>query len=170
MRSSGCSTTLQETTHNLRLEAGTYGIDGKRIIFAEKQPKIQHLARHQHAGLFLDTLFYNAHTTASDSLRVGVPVSRSWDYICLPGCVQPVEGSQSSGDDYHTLYEYEEFAVKLATDNVFLSELREKLVTNLKSSPLFDTPLFARHIETAYEMMWERYSSGKPRGTIIIPR
>ena len=160
-----------ETTGNIRREAESNGISGARLIFAEKLPKDLHLARHKLAGLFLDTLIYNAHTTASDSLRVGVPV------VTTPGLTfaSRVASSLLKAVDLPemitaNLDEYEELAVKLATDNVLLSELREKLVTNVKFSPLFDTPLFARHLETAYEMMWERHSGGKPSDTITIPR
>ena len=151
-----------ETTSNLRREAEARGISGERLIFAEKLPKDLHLARHKLAGLFLDTLIYNAHTTASDALRVGVPV------ITAPGVTFASRVASSLLKAVNlpemittTLDEYEELAVKVATDNVFMTEIREKLMNNLTFSPLFDTPLFARHLEKAYVMMWKRYSSGK---------
>ena len=59
---------------NLKKEAEKQGIDGQRLVFAERMPLVEHLARHRHADLFLDTLPYNAHTTASDALWSVLPV------------------------------------------------------------------------------------------------
>src|SRR5262249_39110836 len=59
---------------NLRREAEARGIDGNRVVFAPRVPSDEHLARHRLADLFVDTLPYNAHTTASDALWAGLPV------------------------------------------------------------------------------------------------
>ena len=59
---------------NLRREAAARGVDADRIIFAGRLPPAEHLARHRCADLFLDTLPYNAHTTASDALWAGLPL------------------------------------------------------------------------------------------------
>src|SRR5260370_42126257 len=59
---------------NLQSEAGKRGVDSARLIFAPVVPPAEHLGRHQHADLFLDTLPCNAHTTASDVLCAGLPV------------------------------------------------------------------------------------------------
>ena len=59
---------------NLRLAAVKYGVDPDRIVFAPRVDEAEHLARHRLADLFLDTLHYNAHTTASDALWSGLPV------------------------------------------------------------------------------------------------
>src|SRR5205814_3329585 len=59
---------------NLRKEAAARGVDPERLIFATRLPVAEHLARHRLADLFLDTLPYNAHTTASDALWAGLPV------------------------------------------------------------------------------------------------
>lgn len=64
----------REQMDNLRRETGKHGLDASRLVFAEPLSKPQHLARHCHADLFLDTLYYNAHTTVSDALRMGVPM------------------------------------------------------------------------------------------------
>jgi predicted O-linked N-acetylglucosamine transferase (SPINDLY family) len=53
---------------NLRLEAGRRGIGVDRLVFAPRVPPPDHLARHVHADLFLDTAPYNAGTTANDAL------------------------------------------------------------------------------------------------------
>jgi protein O-GlcNAc transferase len=59
---------------NLRREAKARGVDPARLVFAERLPLDEHLVRHRLADLFLDTLPYNAHTTASDALWAGLPV------------------------------------------------------------------------------------------------
>src|SRR6202521_226253 len=59
---------------NLRKEAAARGMDPARLIFADRVEREQHLARHRTADLFLDTLPYNAHTTASDALWAGLPL------------------------------------------------------------------------------------------------
>jgi predicted O-linked N-acetylglucosamine transferase (SPINDLY family) len=64
----------QTAQNNLRAAAAAKGVDPARLIFAPKLPSAAHLARHRLADLFLDTLPYNAHTTASDALWAGLPV------------------------------------------------------------------------------------------------
>ena len=59
---------------NLRQEAERQGVAGERLVFAPNLPLDQHLARLSLADLFLDSLPYNAHTTASDALWAGVPL------------------------------------------------------------------------------------------------
>ena len=59
---------------NLTAVAAAAGVDPDRLVFAPMLPHGQHLARHRHADLFLDTLPCNAHTTASDALWAGLPV------------------------------------------------------------------------------------------------
>ena len=59
---------------NLGKEAAARGINPERLVFADRLPLAEHLARHRLADLFLDTLPYNAHTTASDALWAGLPV------------------------------------------------------------------------------------------------
>ncbi|MFM7418294.1 MAG: hypothetical protein ACKO54_01095, partial [Alphaproteobacteria bacterium] len=63
-----------EAMERLRAVATGQGIDPARLVFAPNLPSAQHLARHRLAELFLDTLPYNAHTTASDALWAGLPV------------------------------------------------------------------------------------------------
>src|SRR5262249_23550831 len=61
-------------TNNLKREAAARGVDPPRLVFARRCPLPEHLARHRLADLFLDTLPYNAHTTASDALWMGLPI------------------------------------------------------------------------------------------------
>ncbi len=149
--------------HNLRREAQDRGVNPLRLVFAQRLPVQEHLARHRAADLFLDTLPYNAHTTASDALWAGLPVlTRPGEAFAsrvaasLLAAVELPELITRTADDYEAL------AVELATDPARLNALRQKLDRNRLTTPLFDTALYTRHIETAYTMMMDRYHAGLP--------
>ncbi len=136
---------------NLRREAQTRGVDPSRLVFAGRTQPEEHLARHQVADLFLDTLPYNAHTTASDALWVGLPV------LTCPGETFPsrVAASLLTALDMPEMIApamaaYEALAVQLAKEPERLAAVRQKLARNRATSPLFDTDLFTRNIEAAY--------------------
>ena len=143
---------------NLRLEAIKRNIKPERLIFAPRLSLAEHLARHQAADLFLDTLPYNAHTTASDALWAGLPVLT---------CVNAAFASRVAASLLKAIglpelittntEEYESLAIALANDSARLQQLREKLAEQRLSAPLFNTPLFAQQIEAAYQQMMERY-------------
>jgi len=146
---------------NLRNEASKRGIDPQRLIFAERLPQAEHLARQRLADLFLDTFNCNAHTTASDALWAGLPVLTKLG----EGFASRVAGSLLTAVDMPELITttpaaYEEQALRLATQPQELAVLRGRLRVNLKTSPLFDTQRFARHIEAAYTRMYERMQQG----------
>ena len=141
---------------NLRREAQSRGVDAGRLVFAARIAPDEHLARQRSADLFLDTLPYNAHTTASDALWIGLPV------VTCPGgsFTSRVAASLLCAMDMvelivPTLEEYETLAVTLARDPSRLQDIKQKLDRNRLTSPLFDTELFARHIEAAYARMFE---------------
>jgi predicted O-linked N-acetylglucosamine transferase (SPINDLY family) len=148
---------------NLRREAVQRGIEAERVIFAKRMPVAEHLARHRVADLFLDTLPYNAHTTASDALWAGLPVltciGKSFagrvaasllNAIHLP---ELITSSQA---------EYEAVAINLATNPEQLARLKLKLEQNRLMTPLFDTQRYARDIEAAYAEMYERHQADLP--------
>jgi len=145
-----------DAKENLRREASAAGIAPERLVFAPRVPLTQHLARHRLADLFLDTLPYNAHTTASDALWVGLPV-----LTCLgrtfPGRVAASLLTAVGMEELITssLPEYEALALALASDPVRLAGLKAKLAANRATAPLFDSGRFARAIEDAYEQMME---------------
>jgi protein O-GlcNAc transferase len=155
---------------NLRREAAARGVDAGRLIFAPRLSAEEHLARHRLADLFLDTLPYNAHTTASDSLWVGVPlltclghafagrVAASLLYaVGLPQLIT------------HDLDAYFARAVELATDRTQLAGLRRHLNDDRFKHPLFDTQRFCRHLEAAYTTMWQRQEQGSPPRGFAVP-
>ena len=113
---------------NLRREAEQSGVEAQRLIFAPRLPDVaDHLARQRQADLFLDTLPYNAHTTACDALWAGVPL-----LTCLGTTfVGRVAASllKAIGLDElitHSLDDYEALALKLAHDPAALAALREQ--------------------------------------------
>jgi predicted O-linked N-acetylglucosamine transferase (SPINDLY family) len=157
-------------TRNLGLEAEKRGVSRERLVFAPRVEKLaDHLARYRQADLFLDTFYYNAHTTASDALWAGLPVltclgdsfagrvaASLLHAIGLPELIT------------HTHDEYEALALELARQPERLGALRRKLAANKTTQPLFDTTDFTRHIEHAYRMMHERHRAGMPPEHITV--
>jgi predicted O-linked N-acetylglucosamine transferase (SPINDLY family) len=145
---------------NLKKEAQLQGINPQRLVFADRFPLSNHLARHHQADLFLDTFPCNAHTTASDALWTGLPVltligqsfasrvaSSLLNAIGLP---QLITNSQE---------EYEALAIELAMNPKKLADIKLKLANNRFTEPLFNTPLFAKNLEAAYIKMYEQYQA-----------
>ena len=139
---------------NLRTHAASRGVDPARLIFAPRVTLAEHLARQRAADLFLDTLPYNAHTTASDALWMGLPLltcpggsfssrvaASLLRTIGLPEMIAP------------TLEDYEKQAIELATAPARLAQIRQKLIENRLTTPLFDIDRFTRNIEAAYRRM-----------------
>ena len=155
---------------NLRQEAQRRGINSSRLVFGQRLSLDEHLVRHRVADLFLDTLPYNAHTTASDALWTGLPVltclgetfagrvaASLLNAIHLPELITP------------TLEAYEALAIELATNPEKLARVKRRLAYNRLTTPLFDTKRFAQHIEAAYTAMYERYLAGLPPANIYVP-
>src|SRR5260370_2536182 len=127
--------------NNRRREAEIRGVRADRLIFAPRMKLNEdHLARQRRADLFLDTLPYNAHTTASDALWAGLPV-----LTCIGNTFAGrVAGSllRAIGLDElatSSLEEYEALALQLAEDRARLAKLRSRLAQNRHTFPPFDT-------------------------------
>jgi predicted O-linked N-acetylglucosamine transferase (SPINDLY family) len=136
---------------NLRKEAELRGISAKRLVFAERISMISdHVARYKIAGLFLDTTPYNAHTTATDALRAGLPVltieGNSFQSRVAASILKTVDMEELVAQN---LSEYEEKAVALATKENELEELKNRLAINVAKSSLTDAAQFAAGIEKA---------------------
>ena len=139
---------------NLRREASARGIGPSRLVFAPKLPPEQHLARHQLADLFLDTLPYNAHTSCSDALWAGLPVITCYGKA-FPG---RVAASLLKAIDLPELVttrlgDYEARALELAKNPALLAATKQKLLRNRRTTPLYDSERFRQAIEAAYEKM-----------------
>jgi protein O-GlcNAc transferase len=154
---------------NLRDAARARGIDPDRIIFAPRMNPDDHIARHRCADLFLDTLPYNAHTTASDALWAGLPVltraGRSFAARVAASLLHAVGLPELVTDDQAT---YEARAIALARDPAARAALRARLAANRDNAPLFDAPRFARGLETAYRTVHARHRQGLPPAAIDL--
>jgi predicted O-linked N-acetylglucosamine transferase (SPINDLY family) len=154
---------------NLRREAMKHGIGPERLVFAPRVPIAQHLGRLRAADLFLDTFPYNAHTTASDALWVGLPVlTRAGETFAsrVGGSLLTAVGLPELIT--RSLEEYEALALRLARAPAELAALREKLARNRDITELFNTPAYARHLESAFLRMWENDLAGNaPRALTI---
>ncbi|SHK35404.1 Predicted O-linked N-acetylglucosamine transferase, SPINDLY family [Bradyrhizobium lablabi] len=156
---------------NLRKEAHARGVDAARLIFAPRMPPPEHLARHRAADLFLDTLPYNAHTTASDALWAGLPVLTCLGETFVGRVAASLLNAVGLPELVTTTSEqYERLAIELATTNQKLAAIRAKLADNRLATPLFDAGLFTAHIEAAYTAMHARHQAGLPPDHIIISK
>jgi predicted O-linked N-acetylglucosamine transferase (SPINDLY family) len=154
---------------NLRREAATRGVDAARLVFAERMPLADHLARHRLADLFLDTLPYNAHTTASDALWAGLPlVTCQGNAFAGRVAASLLNAAGLPELVTHNLTDYEALARRLATDTPMLGAARDKLAQNRLSCPLFDTDRFRRHLESAYDTMWNTWQRGEPAAAFRV--
>ena len=125
--------------------------------------------RIQYADLFIDTNPYNAHTTSSDALRMGLPVlTRLGNSFASRVSASLLESVNLPELITNSQEEYEALAIELATNPKKLKLIKNKLRDNLTSSPLFDTKLFTRHLESAYEEMYERCQQGKKPKHIYV--
>src|SRR6476469_4163974 len=139
---------------NLKREAEARGVSADRLIFAKRMPLRDHLARHRSADLFLDTLPYNAHTTASDALWAGLPVLTQLGETFAGRVAASLLNAVGLPELIaRTPEEYERMAVDLATQTEKLTALKRKLMENRLTTPLFDTKRFTGHIEAAYMAM-----------------
>jgi len=154
---------------NLRKEANSRGVHGDRLIFANRMPLAEHLARHRTAELFLDTLPYNAHTTASDALWVGLPLITCMGESFASRVAASLLTAIGLPELITTnLHDYESLAVKLATHPEELQSIKNKLERQRSTTPLFDVELFTKNIEDAYFQMYERYQSDLPPEAIYL--
>ena len=155
---------------NLQQEAQKRGVSSERLVFAGRvESHSMHLARLDLADLFLDTRYYNAHTTAADALWAGLPVltyagesfasrvaASLLRAVGLPEMIAP------------SIDAYEAMALELANDASKLAMIKEKLIANRRTKPLFDTGLTTRHLEAAYEHMHQRRITGLPPETFNV--
>ncbi len=129
-----------------------------------------HLARLELADLFLDTLPFNAHTTAADALWVGVPVlTRLGEAFAgrVAGSLLNAVGLPELVTATSEIYQ--QTAIDLAKDPAKLKAIKQKLTGNRLSTALFNTELFTRHIEAAFTAMVQRHQSGLAPDHIVVP-
>lgn len=146
---------------NLIKEAEARGVDGERLIFASRMPKDQHLARHRLADLFLDSFYYNAHTTASDALWAGLPVlTCPGEHFASRVGASLLEAVGMPELIMATFEDYKAEAIRLARKPKALTAIRKKLADKRLTTPLYDTDRFARNLDHALQLMWRRWREG----------
>jgi predicted O-linked N-acetylglucosamine transferase (SPINDLY family) len=135
---------------NLQSHVTKNGVDPKRLIFMERQPRADYLAHYGVVDLFLDTYPYNAGATASDALWMDVPV------LTLQGSSFPSRIASSllaqldlSECIHQSIASYEAHAIELSSQPKRFAEIKKKLLTNKVSSPLFNTKVFVQNFEQA---------------------
>jgi protein O-GlcNAc transferase len=160
---------LQRSQKAMSSEAYSSALDPGRLVFAGRMPLELHLARHRLADLFLDTLPYNAHTTASDALWAGLPLvtccGKAFAGRVASSLLQAVRLPELVT---HSLADYEALALRLARKRSLLRGFRERLAQNRLTHPLFDTDRFRRDIEAAYTTMWEIAQRGDPPRSFTV--
>lgn len=139
---------------NLREHARSHGVDPGRLVFAPTLPQARHLARLALADLSLDTLPYNAHTTASDALWAGVPhvacTGQSFASRVGASLLTAVRLPQLIGQG---IAHYEELLMQFLLDDALRQQVRERLAQVRKDAPLWDAAAFAQALEQAYAAM-----------------
>ncbi len=156
---------------SLRREAATRGVAPERLVFCGRTGNDEHLARHRLADLFLDTFPCNAHTTASDALWAGLPIvtcaGRTFASRVAGSLLRAVGLSELITT---SLEEYEALALALARGPERMASLRARLTRHEEPLPLFNTPIFCRHLEAAYRHMWRLYRDGRAPETFHVER
>jgi protein O-GlcNAc transferase len=144
---------------NLNKEAIHQGVDPKRLLFAPKLSKKDHLKRLQLADAVLDTKTCNGHTTTVDALLAGVPV------VTMKGnhFASRVSSSLLAAMGLEELIateavDYVDLAIRLCSDSKQHRLIKSKLSRNRYMKALFDTKRFARNLENAFEQIWDIYS------------
>jgi predicted O-linked N-acetylglucosamine transferase (SPINDLY family) len=155
---------------NLKRSAEAHGVSPGRLVFAPRTKPPEHLARQKLADVFLDTLPYNAHTTASDALWIGLP---------LVTCIGDGFAGRVAASILHaaglpelvttSLTDYEALALKLALDPEALAATKAKVMRNRETSALFDIRRFTRGLEYAYTEMWQRRQKGLAPESFSVP-
>ena len=158
-----------EGPENLKREAQALGVDASRLIFSPYIKMADHIERNVLADLFLDSLPYNAHTTASDALWANVPVltlqGKSFAGRVAASLLHAVEMPELIT---YTEQEFEDRAVDIATHPEKLAALKVKLAKNRLTTPLFNTKLYTKHFESALIEAYERYQSDLPPAHIEV--
>jgi predicted O-linked N-acetylglucosamine transferase (SPINDLY family) len=160
----------QTAVANLQREAEQRDVSPQRLIFAVAMPSMaDHLARLRSADLFLDTLPFNAHTTASDALWAGLPVLTCAGHA-MPGRVAAsLLNALALPELITTTREhFRDLAVRLAQNPAELQQVRAKLARNRLTAPLFDTVRYTHNLESAFTSIYERCQASLPPAHLAI--
>lgn len=155
---------------NLRREAEWRGVSPDRLIFAPRIAPADHVARMGAADLFLDTRFFNGHTTVAESLWAGTPVlSCAGDTFASRVGASLLTSCQLPELIAPSWAAYEQQALALYQDRAVLARLRQTLAQSRLCAAPFNMPIQARHLETAYQYMRARFAQGLPPARFSVP-
>ena len=140
-----------DAKNNLTNYAKNQGINPSRIIFAESEVSEIHLSRLKLADLLLDTFPYNSHTTASDAMRVGLPIitlkGKSFASRVASSILQQFNLKElifENKDDYKNK------AIDLCNNPKEMNRIKNKLKNELKKTTFFNSDLLTKNLENIY--------------------
>lgn len=158
-----------QAAHHLRRHAQALGIAPARIVFARRAAREAYLASLRAADLFLDTLPYNAGTTASDALWMGLPVlthiGQAFAGRVAASLLRAVDLPALIAHDGD---EYIATAVRLAREPAALAAIKDQLNRSRDRAVLFDAPRFTRHLESAYREAHRMHVAGEAFADIVV--
>jgi predicted O-linked N-acetylglucosamine transferase (SPINDLY family) len=155
---------------NLRKAALQHGVAASRLIFGGRIELNLHMQRYQLADIFLDTYWFNGHTTTLEALWQGLPVlTRRGDVTSsrVAASFLEVLGLQEMITDNYT--DYQQKAILYAKNLHLRHDLKQRLLQARQTSGLFNTHHKVRQIELAYEMVWSRHYYHMRPSDIDIP-
>jgi len=154
---------------NLQTLANLNNINVERLVFSSSLPKSKHLNRYLYTNLFLDNFPYNAHTTASDCLRLGTPlITLSGNMFQSRVSASLLKTLQMDELITYTEEEYKNLAIEIGNNNKKYIQIKNKLRKNLLESNLFNPKIYTKNFEKALKLIYEKYESKNTIDHIII--
>jgi tetratricopeptide (TPR) repeat protein len=154
---------------NLTNHAALHGVDPGRLIFGGRLEASEYLARYKTADLFLDTWPYNAGTTATDALLVGLPVlTRMGESFASRMASSVLMGLDLPELITQSIEEYQQRAIELALNLESYQVLRDKVSNNRINSRLFNPVAFTTHLEDGLIYALKHAQSGRGPKTFHV--
>jgi len=154
---------------NLLAEALKRGIDTNRIFFSPHVDYEDIFQRFKLCDLFLDTFPYSAHTTANEALSSGLPLlaitGESFQSRVSTSLLKSLNIAELITSN---IEDYENFAIYLANNPKELKKIREKLLSSIKNSNTFNTKIFTKNLEKAYQQTYDNYCKNLAPKNIYI--
>jgi len=159
----------EEAVKRLDHRAKKKNLEGDKFVMSGLLPIDSHLDIKATADIGLDTVVFNGHTTAADTLWTGLPL------ICLSGVQMRSRAGASMAYSLgvktwlvRNLEDYENVAVKLAANRGALRKARAEMERAVTESPFFDTALWAKGFERAWFIMWDTFQSTGERARFHV--
>jgi len=160
-----------KATASLRSRASDAGVDPGRLAFAPRLGHQAHLQRYRAMDLALDTFPCTSHTTGSDALWMDCPlITVTGDTFAARVATSLVRNAGVPELASPSLEDHERTVLALARAPDELRALRSRLHAGRFREPLFDTPRFVAHFETALRTMADRARAGLSPQAFAVPR